>query len=285
MTARHRTFQFADARICADQGLIVICSGNADTLAVLSSNAHVLFALRAGGWLGVGNDPRYNNSQCFDPFPFPDATPEQTTRLRDLGERLDAHRKARQAEHPGLTLTQMYNVLERLREIEASGSGEVLEGRELELYHKGQIGLLKDLHDQIDAAVAEAYGWPAGLSDEEILERLVALNRERHMEEITGKVRWLRPDYQNPTGAAVEAGKTADLALEDVATADSHPWPRTLPGQVSIVRAVLSDIGEADTRALAAKFKGAGEKTLTPILESLVALGQARLVGEGRYAA
>ena len=44
----------------------------------------------------------------------------------------------------------------------------------------------------------EAYGWPATLSDEEILERLVALNKERAIEEKTGKVRWLRPDYQIP---------------------------------------------------------------------------------------
>ena len=34
--------------------------------------------------------------------------------------------------------------------------------------------------------------------DEEILERLVALNKERAIEEKTGKVRWLRPDYQIP---------------------------------------------------------------------------------------
>jgi len=272
-TARHRIFSFIDAAVVAESKLVAIADDDSGRLSVLSSSAHETWSLAAGGWLGAGNDPTYNHSDCFNPFPFPDCTPEQTTSLRDLGVRLDAHRKARQAEHPGLTLTQMYNVLQRLREIEASGSGEVLEGRELDIYHKGQIGLLKDIHDQIDAAVAEAYGWPADLSDEEILERLVRLNRERHMEEITGKVRWLRPDYQNPTGAAVEAGKTADLALEDVAIADIHPWPRTLPGQVSIVRAVLSDLGEADTKALAAKFKGAGEKTLTPILESLVARG------------
>ena len=83
----------------------------------------------------------------------------------------------------------------------------------------------------------------------------------------------------------MEGRENAMLELENVAAADSHPWPKTLPGQVAIVRAVLSDLGEADTKALAVKFKGAGEKTLVPILESLVALGQARVVGEGHYAA
>ena len=34
-------------------------------------------------------------------------------------------------------------------------------------------------HKKLDAAVFAAYGWPADLSDEEILERLLALNLER----------------------------------------------------------------------------------------------------------
>jgi hypothetical protein len=61
--------------------------------------------------------------------------------FRDLGERLDAHRKARQAAHPELTLTGMYNVLEKLR------AGEPLNDKE------------KKIHDDLDAAVYEVYGW------------------------------------------------------------------------------------------------------------------------------
>ena len=38
-------------------------------------------------------------------------------------------------------------------------------------------------HKKLDAAVAAAYGWPADLSDEQILERLLALNLERAEEE------------------------------------------------------------------------------------------------------
>ena len=36
---------------------------------------------------------------------------------------------------------------------------------------------------KLDAAVAAAYGWPADLTDEQILERLLALNLERAAEE------------------------------------------------------------------------------------------------------
>ncbi len=38
---------------------------------------------------------------------------------------------------------------------------------------------LENIHGRLDAAVADAYGWPAGLADAEILERLLALNFER----------------------------------------------------------------------------------------------------------
>lgn len=34
-------------------------------------------------------------------------------------------------------------------------------------------------HRKLDAAVCDAYGWPHDLSDEEILERLLAINLER----------------------------------------------------------------------------------------------------------
>ena len=62
-------------------------------LGVLSSRIHVTWALHAGGWLGVGNDPVYVKTTCFEKFPFPDATDAQKARIRALAEELDAHRK------------------------------------------------------------------------------------------------------------------------------------------------------------------------------------------------
>ena len=47
-------------------------SRTAAMLGVLSSRVHVAWALAAGGRLGVGNDPRYNKTRCFETFPFPD---------------------------------------------------------------------------------------------------------------------------------------------------------------------------------------------------------------------
>ncbi len=98
--------------------LVCVALSDGCQLAALSSRAHVVWALAAGGWLGVGNDPRYSKSKVFDPFPFPDPDEALKAELRAAGEELDAFRKARQAEHPRLTLTQMYNVRERIRAIE-----------------------------------------------------------------------------------------------------------------------------------------------------------------------
>ena len=152
-TARHRTFQFLPASVLPDNMLIAIGLDDAYFLGVLSSKVHVTWALAAGGRLGVGNDPRYNKSRCFETFPFPDAKPELKTRIRHLAEQLDAHRKRQQAQHADLTLTSMYNVLEKLK------TGEALNAKEKVIHEHGLVAVLKTLHDELDHAVLDAYGW------------------------------------------------------------------------------------------------------------------------------
>lgn len=248
-------------------------------MAILSSTPHTIFSDTAGGRLGFGNDPVYIGTRCFDPFPFPDLTDTQRARLAQLGEELDTHCKRQQAAHPKLTLTQMYNVLEKLR------AGQAIEGKDKEIYEQGLIGILRDLHDQIDSATADAYGWPVDLSDEDILFRLVALNKERAEEEARGHIRWLRPDYQNPTGAQATTKGTLDLDLGIAAKVDQAPWPKTMPEQFAAVQDALAELGEASATQIAARFKGAGEKRVRPLLDSLVALGQAEQIDETRFAA
>jgi hypothetical protein len=82
-TAKHRIFQFLDASILPDNMLVVIGSDDAFHLGVLSSRFHVDWMLGAGGTLE--DRPRYNKSKCFDPFPFPDATPKQRAAIAELG--------------------------------------------------------------------------------------------------------------------------------------------------------------------------------------------------------
>ncbi|UWR58195.1 class I SAM-dependent DNA methyltransferase [Phaeobacter inhibens] len=278
-TAKFRCFQMWSTDDLCESEVVVIGLDEAWPLGILSSRLHEVWSLAIGGWMGVGNDPRYNNSKCFDPFPFPDLTDPQKIQLSALGEELDTHRKRQQAAHPKLTLTNMYNVLEKLR------TGEAIEGKDKEIYDQGLIGILRDLHDQIDTAVADAYGWPVDLSDEEILMRLVDLNKERAAEEAAGHIRWLRPDYQNPTGAKVEKGKTTDMDLGVVAKVEKAPWPKGLPDQIAAVREALVEMGEASPEQIARRFARARTTAVQPLLESLAALGQADKTEDGKYAA
>ena len=153
-TSKHRVFTFVDRPFCPDHKLYAICIEDAHALGVLSSQIHKSWALSAGGRLGVGNDPTWTNTTCFLTYPFPDADQTQRVRIRTLAENLDTHRKRQQAAHTELTLTGMYNVLEKLR------SGEPLSAKERVIHEQGLVSVLRQIHDDLDAAVLDAYGWP-----------------------------------------------------------------------------------------------------------------------------
>lgn len=255
--------------------------------------------------IALAGRPRYSKSRVFDP------------------------RKERQKEHPSLTLTQMYNVLEKLKAMEAQptppsppglsrGSTTLgapaqkdMDGRDIaersdavrrtampghddkrsaltpeeeRIKDEGLILILKELHEKLDRLVFQAYGWPQSLSDEEILEKLVALNRERAAEERRGHVRWLRPDYQIPRfgkdadkQAAKEEGAqiAADLGLPEP-SARKPSFPTDPVAQTAAVFAVLAGAGGPTTAdALAGHFRKTKtlEKTIFDVLESLARLG------------
>ena len=263
-----------------DQALNVFAFDDAFYLGVLSSRIHVVFSLAAGGRLGVGNDPRYNNSRCFDPFPFPLCNEAEQKPIRKLAEELDAHRKHVQAQQ-GLTLTGLYNVLEKIR------AGEKLTDKEKAIHDTGLVSVLKLLHDDLDAAVFAAYGWPATLTDAEILERLVALNAERAAEEKRGVIHWLRPDYQarnqKPAASQKEmdlpAGKTKARKTPQPAIRNPQlkmPWPKKMAERVQAVEAALHRNGTATPAELAGQFKRAQPADVAEILETLVTMGRAR---------
>ena len=195
-TAKHRTFQFLDTGILPDNKLIAIALDDAFKLGVLSSHAHVNWSLATGSWLGVGNDPVYVKSRCFETFPFPDEdtglTPDLRQRIAALAEQIDAHRKRQQAAHVGLTLTGMYNVLEALRQ------GRALTAKEKTIHEQGLVAVLRELHDELDATVLQAYGLQAGQTTDALLTHLVALNASRAAEEKNGHIRWAAPRPSKP---------------------------------------------------------------------------------------
>lgn len=286
-TSKHRLFQFIESKFLVDHMIIAIAFDDGESLALLSSKVHVTWATRAGGWLGVGNDPRYSKSRCFDPFPFPDPSEPTRATLRALGEELDATRKTVQAEHPDLTLTGLYNVLEKVR------AGTALTDAEADVKARGRVLILKDLHDQIDRATADAYGWPHDLTDEQILEKLVALNAERAKEEAAGQVRWLRPDYQIPRfakGAAAQKTGELDLGANVVVLDKGLPaFPKDKGEQVMAIRAVLQASGRPmDAAAVSRAFKGGGrkiEQRVVQALNTLVRYAEITALADGTFAA
>lgn len=277
-TAKHRIFTFLDANIIPESMVIAVASDQAYHLGVLMSAIHEAWSLAVCGWLGVGNDPRYNKTLCFDPFPFPDPPAALRAGIAAIAEELDAHRKARMEAHPHLTLTRLYNVLAALR------AGTPLSPEERDIHDAGQVSILRTLHDRLDAAVADAYGWPRDLSDAEVVARVVALNAARVAEEAAGQVRWLRPGYQAPN-EAVRVAQQQALAVEAGIAVAGQVWPKEEPDQFVALRAALRG-GPAAGKEIARRFKGAprGDR-VAKMLETLVALGQARALTDGRYVA
>ncbi|WP_345161708.1 class I SAM-dependent DNA methyltransferase [Pontibacter saemangeumensis] len=284
-TSKHRFFQFLNIDVLPDDALINFALDDAFHFGVLSSNIHISWTLATGSNLG-GNTPRYNNSVCFDPFPFPAATEAQQEQIRGIAEQLDAHRKQRQAQHPTLTITDLYNVLEKLR------SGEALTPKEQKTHEQGLVSILLQLHQELDAAVAAAYGWPAHLPEDEILERLVALNKERAAEEARGHIRWLRPAYQNPQGT-----QQTDMGIETTAKAvkstakEVLAWPKTLSEQAQAVqRALQLHERPATAQELLQQFRPVAKaqqpqrlQQIDSLLQTLHGLGLLRKTEQAQY--
>ena len=130
----------------------------------------------------------------------------------------------------------------------------------------------------------DAYGWSPGLSDEEILQRLVDLNAERAAEEAQGLVRWLRPAYQDPDGVAQEQQIELDVPQVAAQKVGKQPWPKTLPEQAQAVRLVVSSLNvPASPAEVAGLFQRARKEKVAEILQTLSALGQLEPTDDGRY--
>ena len=231
--------------------LIIFVRADDTTFGILHSRFHELWSLRMCTWLGVGNDPRYTPTTCFETFPFPAGltpadTAHQRTELLDSGARIPADlpeslavpliaaatgsepnqpatpasqapaatvniavRSAAsaiaQAAHRLDTLRQNWlnppEWTQRVPEVVPLGMAEspypdrieprpdlseqdakALQKRTLTNLYNQRPAWLAQAHDALDAAVAAAYGWAdysAAMTDDEILRRLLALNRAR----------------------------------------------------------------------------------------------------------
>lgn len=204
----------------------------------------------------------------------------------------------------GLTLTGLYNRLERRREA-LGGGAPFAEGEEAD-HLRANVPALASLHDDLDRAALGAWGWddlapalvgrpgatlPSDLrsaeqevAEDELLARLVALNAERRAEEARGQVRWLRASYQlSRLGRRVPGGEEQgrlDVGLP-CSGPEPRPWLEEPRAQFGAIRELL-DAADAplSPEEVARAFKG----RLTPtrrrrvgeVLAILADLGFAR---------
>ncbi len=301
-TSKFKPFVFVPGETLPDAQVYCIASDDPSILGVLSSEVHQAWLRRVAPTLE--DRPRWKPAAVWDSFPFPYEERLRQLHVGKLARELHAHRALQADRHPELTLTDLYNVLEKRR------AGNVLSSSERSIHEKGLIAVLASIHHKLDIAVLEAYGWQdlltllekanglvdlqSGMTpmtrlesrrafDDAIVERLVALNLERANEERRGNVHWLRPELQNPPGKQEQQQQVLETADEQVAAAPvlkgRHPWPSTLPEQVRAVAEVLAQAGgPLDQEAIAAAFTGRGpwKRRLPQLLDTLIALGRAR---------
>ena len=187
--SKHRLFAWLDARICPDHALIAIARDDDTMFGILHSRFHEVWSLRMGTWLGKGNDPRYTPTTTFETFPFPEGlSPDvpATDYLADPRARAIASAARRLVE----LRDRWLNPPEWMEWVEEPVTGypprpvprdkkvaTALKKRTLTNLYNGRPQWLSDAHAQLDAAVATAYGWPADITDDAALNRLLAQNR------------------------------------------------------------------------------------------------------------
>ncbi len=189
--AKHRVFAWFDSRAIPDHKLQVVARSDDLFLGVLQSRSHEVWSLAAGSWHGVGNDPRYTISTTFETFPFPEGlTPNipaadyaDDPRAQAIAAAAKALNELREAwlNPPDLTVREPEVVPGYPDRIlpKDEDAAKVLKKRTLTNLYNERPAWLDHAHRALDAAVAAAYGWPADLTDDEVLERLFALNQQR----------------------------------------------------------------------------------------------------------
>lgn len=189
--AKHRVFVLVDSAVFPDSATIAIARDDDTTFGILHSRFHELWSLRMGTFLGVGNDPRYTPSTTFETFPFPEgltpnipaadyAADPRAIAIGEAAADLNAKREAwlNPADLVRIEPEVVPGYPDRILPVSPEAAVELKKRTLTNLYNQ-RPAWLDMAHKRLDAAVSAAYGWPDGLSDDEVLERLFALNQER----------------------------------------------------------------------------------------------------------
>jgi hypothetical protein len=205
--AKHLIFSWLDPVVLPDDGIYVFAKDEDWFLGLMQSRIHQIWALCQGTQLE--DRPRYTPTTCFETFPFPRPTPAQEAAIAAAAKELNELRERwlnppewtvdRVLEFPGsiggpwdryIDKSKIENAKSQIAlvryprlEPRDADCANKLKKRTLTNLYNERPAWLDLAHKNLDAAVAAAYGWPADLSDEQILEKLLALNLERAAEE------------------------------------------------------------------------------------------------------
>jgi len=164
--SKHRLFDWLKAPTLPDSALIVFAREDDYFFGVLHSKVHELWARRQGTQLREAESGfRYTPTTCFETFPLPWRPGEEPTD----DPRVET-----------IAATAKDLVEKRDRWLNPDGASETeLKKRTLTNLYNERPTWLDLAHKKLDEAVLDAYAWPHDITDDDILERLLALNLER----------------------------------------------------------------------------------------------------------
>ncbi len=197
--SKHRVYVWLTPEIICDSALVVFSRSDDYFFGLLTSRVHAVWAFRQGTFLE--DRPRYTPSTCFINFPFPEPTENQRAAITDAALDLDALR-TRWLNPPEWTRREILEFpgsidgpwARFVTDPDDRGIGMVrypvirpgttmiakdLADRTLTKLYNAHPAWLQAAHRRLDEAVFAAYGWEAGISDDEILSRLLSLNLKR----------------------------------------------------------------------------------------------------------
>jgi hypothetical protein len=204
--SKHRLFVWCTPEILPSDATVAFPHSDDLFFGVLHSRFHEVWALAHGTQLREKESGfRYTPSTCFETFPFPDATADQKNAIAAAAKELNERRETwlnppdwtrmETMEFPGTvggpwdryidpaTVTDRggFKVgtvrYPRLVPLDTACAAKLKDRTLTKLYNE-RPAWLADCHARLDVAVAAAYGWPIDLSNDSILERLLALNLE-----------------------------------------------------------------------------------------------------------
>lgn len=185
--SKHRYFVWLPTSVAPEHRLVVIPRADDETFGILSSRFHVTWALATGSTLE--DRPAYSTTTCFDKFPFPAGlTPNLSPSSFSNSASSDIESAAKQLDllrNNWMNPAEWVEVIPEVvsgypdRIVAKKGHEDDLKKRTLTNLYNERPAWLDNAHKELDEAVAAAYGWPADLSDDQILANLLELNLER----------------------------------------------------------------------------------------------------------